>query len=87
MRVSLGKTVITSGAINALSASDVASALARHASGDWGAVGEEDWRLNDEAYREGSRLLSSYTSALGTKFWIITESDRSITTVLLPEEY
>lgn len=83
----LGQTVITRGALDVLSNEDVLRALARHARGDWGDVCDEDRAANDEALRYGSRLLSSYHTASGRKFWIITEADRSATTVLLPEEY
>lgn len=62
------------------------SMLSRHASGDWGEVCEEDKQANEYALRDGSRLLSAYTVD-GTKFWIITEWDRSVTTVLFPDEY
>jgi hypothetical protein len=82
-----GRVVITSGAHAVLSEVDVFDALLRHASGDWGELCEQDWRQNDEALEYGSRLLSRYCSTAGTTFWIITEHDRSVTTVLLPEEY
>jgi hypothetical protein len=65
----------------------VGNALARHVSGDWGDVGEEDRLANEEALRDGTRLLSVYRSATGIRFWIITEADRAQTTVLLPEDY
>ena len=55
--------------------------------GDWGELCEEDRQENEFSLREGFRLLSAYTSAQGEKFWVITERDRSVTTVLLPEEY
>jgi hypothetical protein len=61
--------------------------LARHVSGDWGDLGEEDRRANDIAIAEGTRLLSAYHLDTGTKIWIITEADRSSTCILLPEEY
>ena len=61
--------------------------LACHASGDWGQLCEEDRRANDEAIAEGTRLLSAYELDTGVKIWIITEADRSVTTILLPEEY
>jgi hypothetical protein len=64
-----------------------AHVLLRHASGDWGDVGPEDRRLNDEAVRDGSRILSAYRTAKGVKLWVITEADRSSTCILLPEEY
>ena len=60
---------------------------ARHVSGDWGDLGPEDWRLNSQALRQGTRLLSVYHTAKGVKLWVISEADRSLTTVLLPEEY
>lgn len=62
-------------------------ALARHAAGDWGDLCDEDWHTNNEAPKNGARLFSAYHSDDGVKFWIITEADRSVTTVLLPEEY
>lgn len=61
--------------------------LRRHARGDWGEVGAEDWRANDQALRNGSRLLSVYRLPTGVRVWIITEWDRSSTTLLLPDEY
>ena len=63
------------------------TALSRHVKGDWGELDEDDRQGNERSLREGYRLLSSYTSKSGTKFWIITEADRSVTTVLLPEDY
>jgi len=83
----LGQTVITVGARDALHPADVIAALERHATGDWGDVCAEDKQLNDQALKEGARLLSSYQDRNSVKFWIITEADRSATTVLLPEEY
>ena len=59
-------------------------ALTRHAAGDWGNLCDEDRRENELALQEGHRLLSAYQADDGTKFWIITEADRSVTTVLLP---
>ena len=61
--------------------------LQRHVAGDWGEVCAEDKQSNDHALVEGTRILSAYRAADGTKFWIITEADRSVTTVLLPEDY
>jgi hypothetical protein len=60
--------------------------LARHASGDWGELCAFDRRQNEIALSDGYRILSSYNVATG-RIWIITEADRSITTILLPEEY
>jgi hypothetical protein len=84
---SLGRTVITSNAQGTLHPEDAIRALARHSDGDWGDVCEDDRQSNEQALKQGSRLLSVYTDQLGTKFWIITEADRSSTTVLLPEDY
>jgi hypothetical protein len=83
----LGRTVITHGAREALCDTDINSALQRHQTGDWGDVPERDGAANDNAVRNGDRILSSYNSSNDVNFWIITEWDRSATTVLLPEEY
>jgi hypothetical protein len=61
--------------------------LARHAEEDWGELDQEDVRENEYSVAHGLRLLSSYTTAAGEKLWIITEADRSSTTLLLPDEY
>jgi hypothetical protein len=66
---------------------DVLAALGRHVRGDWGDVDDEDWQANERALTEGTRLLSVYRSGGGVKFWVITEWDRSVTTVLLPSDY
>jgi len=83
----LGQIVVTANAANIISENCIDSAIARHESGDWGEVGAQDWKANDNAVKHGERILSSYTCAGGEKFWIITEADRSYTTVLLPEDY
>jgi hypothetical protein len=85
-RFALGRLVATPGALEALTDSSQAPAhfLGRHASGDWGDVGPEDRRLNDEALRDGTRILSVYHTAKGVKLWIISEADRSSTCILLP---
>lgn len=83
----LGRLVATSNAASQLSPEDVAVAIHRHALGDWGEVCDEDQASNEEALVEGLRLLSVYTGSSGITFWIITEWDRSTTTVLLPEDY
>jgi hypothetical protein len=70
-----------------LTQSDILSALGRHQAGDWGDVDEDDRQANEQALKAESRLFSVYHSANGAKFWIITEADRSITTVLLPQDY
>lgn len=86
-KFSLGETVITPAALDTLHPEDVQIAITRHASGDWGDVCDEGRTLNDESLKEGTRVLSAYTDRNGTKFWIITEADRSVTTVLLPDDY
>ena len=59
----------------------------RHVLGDWGDINQEDKKTNDLAVEMGERILSGYTLPDGTKVWVITESDRSATTILLPDEY
>jgi hypothetical protein len=59
----------------------------RHAWGDWGDVGPEDAQANERALHEGSRVFSAYALATGKRLWVITEADRTSTTVLLPDEY
>ena len=67
---------------------EIVSAIERHLHGDWGTVCEEDWQTNNAALRDGDRLLSAYETVKGhVSFWVITEWDRSVTTVLLPEDY
>jgi len=61
--------------------------LSRHAAGDWGDVSDADREENEFSLAHGFRLLSSYKLRNGTKLWIITEADRSSTTLLLPDEY
>lgn len=85
--VRLGRIVATPNALGKLTHEDILVAIQRHQGGDWGDVDEEDRRENDLSLKEGFRLLSVYHAKNGTKFWIITEADRSVTTVLLPEDY
>ena len=61
--------------------------LIRHANGGWGDVCKEDWKSNDEALKNGLRLLSEYKLPDDRRIWIITEWDRSATTLLFPEDY
>lgn len=61
--------------------------IARHVSGDWGDLDDHDKHQNDLALKHDLRILSAYTTTSGEKLWIITEADRSITSILLPEEY
>ena len=83
----LGQVVITQNAAAKLLPVDVMDALSRHAQGDWGDVDEEDRISNELALVEDTRLLSVYHATTGQKIWVITEHDRSITTVFLPEDY
>jgi len=87
LRFPFGRTVITRNAIERLTNDDVRAALLRHGTGDWGEVCPEDRQENELSLREGYRLFSAYVSAAGEKFYIITEADRSATTVLMPEDY
>ena len=84
----LGRVVATPGALKLLSemGKDPFGYIARHAAGDWGELCAFDRRQNEIALRDGYRVLSSYEVPAG-RVWIITEADRSVTTVLLPEEY
>ena len=86
-KFSLGQIAATPSALAQITQSQITSALARHVAGDWGDLGAEDKQVNDQAVRDGTRILSAYQAANGTKFWISTEADRSATTVLLPEDY
>ncbi|MEO5914433.1 MAG: hypothetical protein ABIS50_09390 [Luteolibacter sp.] len=83
----LGQLLATPNALSKIPNEDIQTALARHSREDWGDVCPEDWKANDHALKTERRLLSAYRSTEGVKFWIITESDRSVTTVLLPEDY
>ncbi len=82
-----GQLVATPGALQAIPILEFFSAFQRHLIGDWGALDAEDWKANDRALIDGTRLFSVYESVSGIRFWIITEADRSVTTVLLPSEY
>ncbi len=85
----LGQTVMTIGAKDALEESNQLPIefIKLHQSGDWGIIGKEDKQENEFSLKNGFRLLSAYRTANGEKLWIITEADRSITTILLPSEY
>jgi hypothetical protein len=83
----LGKLVTTRNAKEALTSEDLLIAIARHQAGDWGDLSAEDRIANDQSLIDGSRLVSAYHSSKGLKFWILTEPDRSVTTVLMPEDY
>lgn len=82
----LGQIVITSNALATLTPEAINDGLRRHASGDWGNICPDDAEQNNEALQIGERLLSAYGEGRKT-FWIITEADRSVTTILMPEDY
>lgn len=88
-RFPLGQIVATPGALEAFRAADQTPEefLARHVSGDWGNLDEEDKAENELSLEKGFRLLSAYQLSTGVKIWVITERDRSATTILLPDEY
>ena len=86
-RFPVGELVITRGAWDELPQDEVWHNLVRHMNGDWGDLVESDREQNDKAVDNGGRLMSRYSTRSGTVFWIITEYDRSVTTILLPLEY
>lgn len=85
----LGQVVATPGALDALAPHPglLHRLVARHGLGDWGDLDAEDRQANDDAVKDGSRIFSAYFTPENVKIWIITESDRSATTLLLPDEY
>ena len=87
MSLQLGTIFVTPGVVDEIDRDEIYKALSRHQRYDWGNVCEEDWEANDKAVKNNSRILSSYTSKDNVDFWIITESDRISTTIMLPEEY
>ncbi len=89
MKFDPGQIVATPGALAAFEASgeEPLAFLLRHVQGDWGDVDEHDIRENELSLRQGWRLLSAYSLSTGVKVWVITEADRSVTTLLLPDEY
>lgn len=89
MRFPLGRVVATPGALRALQEAEQSPAefLDRHVSGDWGDLDDEDKQENEFSVRNGFRILSVYTTSAGDRLYVITEADRSVTTILLPEEY
>ena len=83
----LGAIVSTPNALDNILPAEILNALNRHSQGDWGTLDPEDLQSNERALRSGGRLFSSYLSTQDVKFYIITECDRSATTVLLPKDY
>ena len=78
---------MTRGAEREVTFEEALESVCRHATGDWGELDVHDRKENNFSLRSGYRLLSAYHTRSGRKFWIITEADRSSTTILLPEEY
>ncbi|HIE5949132.1 hypothetical protein [Burkholderia cepacia] len=88
-RLPLGKLIATPTALHALQVADISvyHLVNRHARHDWGDLHQADRQRNDMAVINGARVLSSYTLPNHVQVWIITEADRAVTTVLLPDEY
>ena len=86
-RFKVGRIVATPSALAQLSSEDILIGVRRHQSGDWGDLQDDDLAGNASALVEGRRIMSLYTTANGKQFWIITEGDRSTTTIALPEDY
>ncbi|MGB2590702.1 MAG: hypothetical protein WBG02_05670 [Candidatus Acidiferrum sp.] len=86
---SLGQLVATPGALAALANAGQTRLdfLSRHVCGDWGDIDRDDCKENELGLERGLRLLSIYRTNTDVKVWVITEADRSVTTVLLPDEY
>ena len=83
----LGRIVATPNLLASVPNLEILSALERHVRGDWGTLDAEDRDANENALKHGGRLFSAYHSTQDVKFWIITEWNRAVTTVLLPEDY
>jgi hypothetical protein len=85
----LGQVVATPGALEAIedAGQTPVEFIARHHVGDWGDLDEEDKQENELSVKQGYRILSAYQTNAHVKLWVITEADRSVTTLLLPSEY
>jgi hypothetical protein len=83
----LGRIVATPNALSRLTEEDILRAIQRHQAGDWGDLDGHDQQENEFSLKEGFRLFSVYHAKNGTRFYVITEADRSVTTILLPEDY
>ncbi len=86
-RFQLGRLTATPSVLELVPRSELLAAVKRHQCGDWGKLSENDRQANHDALRNGGRILSAYRSNKDVPFWIVTEEDRSHTTVLLPSEY
>lgn len=87
IRFQSGTVVTTVGALQLADNHAILELLRRHLSGDWGDLTEDDKKANEHALKHGERILSSYRTKSGEKLWVLTEADRSATTVLTPGEY
>ena len=85
----LGQIVATPGAMEAIenAGQEPGFFLSKHAQGDWGVIDKDDKQLNEDALSNGDRIHSAYRTLKGERIWIITEADRSTTTILLPDDY
>jgi len=83
----LGRIVATPNALQSITQADILIGIQRHQAGDWGNLTDDDRATNDRALAQGGRILSAYQATNGTRFYLITEADRSRTTILLPEDY
>ncbi|MBY0587189.1 hypothetical protein K2X85_08435 [bacterium] len=86
-RFPLGRIVVTEGASWTVDAREIRESLSRHVSGDWGDCELEDCQRNERALEDGARVFSVYRTTRDQVYWVITEADRSVTTVLLSSEY
>ena len=80
----LGRIISTRHALEVITQDDILAAITRHQAGDWGEVCQDVQNANAQALLHGTRIVSVYRSNDGVRFWIITEADRSATTVFLP---
>jgi hypothetical protein len=87
MKFNLGRLVITTNALEAIPADDICNAINRHVCGDWGDLDPADRTENEQALQNGFHVMSAYYTSNGTKFFVLTEARRTVTTVLLPADY
>ena len=83
----MGEVAVTPGAADELTFDEILVGLIRHLQGDWGRLCAADCAANEQALLNGHRVMSEFVSGEGRKYWVITEHDRSVTTILLPSEY
>jgi len=83
----LGRIVLGNAAVDHLTEEEISTAIRRHQAGDWGHLREQDHVANDQALVRAERIISAYQTSQGVTFLLITEADRSVTSILLPEDY